>query len=85
MRFLWPWRRTYPDERIALLAYEAVAADPLLPDHSRVTLTCNKGVIYLTGRVSKQWKKDRIEADIRAALHTADLNYKHIVNYLYVP
>jgi hypothetical protein len=79
------WRWSYPDARLAFLARQAVAADPLLPDLSKVSITCTHGVLRLTGRVPQAQDRVRIEADIHSALHTADLPYRRIVNQLYVP
>ena len=86
MYWLAHWLRwSYPDDRLALLARQAVAADPLLPDLSRVSITCTHGVLRLTGRVSHAQGRLRIEADIDHTLRTADLPYRRIVNALYVP
>lgn len=74
----------YPDDRLALLARQALAADARLPDLTRVLITCTKGTIRLTGRVPQAQDRTRIEADIRRALHTAALPYRRLVNQLYV-
>ena len=75
---------SYPDDRLALLARQAVAADARLPNLTRVLITCTKGIIRLTGRVPQAQDRARIEADIRCALHTANLPYRRLVNQLYV-
>jgi len=54
------------------------------PDLTRVLITCTKGSIRLTGRVPQAQDRARIEADIRRALHTAQLPYRRLVNQLYV-
>ncbi len=86
MHWLAHWLRwSYPDNRLALLARQAVAADPLLPDLSKVSITCTHGVIRLTGRVPHARGRARIEADIHTALRTAGLPHRRIDNQLYVP
>jgi hypothetical protein len=79
------FRWTYPDDHLAWLARQAIATDASLPDLSRVSITCTRGVIRLSGRVPKAWDRTRIGADIQTALHTAGLPYQRIVNQLYVP
>ena len=86
----WPWlahwwRWSYPDQRLAWLARQAVAADALLPDLTRMSITCTRGVIRLTGRVPHASDRVRIEADIHHVLATTGLPYRRIVNALYVP
>ena len=79
-----PWRgRTYHDAHLALRARIPLAEDPLLADVTLVSITCAKGVIRLKGHVPHARDKTRIEATIRAALHTAGLPYARLVNTLH--
>ena len=80
----WFWG-SYPDERLAFLARQAVAADPRLSDLTQMSITCLHGVLRLTGRVPRAYDRACIEADIGTALRTAGLPYRRIVNHLYVP
>jgi hypothetical protein len=79
----WFWRR-YPDDQLAFLARKAIAEDPRLLDVTRVSITCVKGVLRLTGRVRSNREKEQMEADIRATLQEAGLPYQRILNHLYV-
>ena len=79
------WRRSYPDHRLAWHARQAVASDPLLLDLTRMSITCDRGVIRLTGRVPHASDRTRIEGDIHHALRTTGLPYRRIVNQLYAP
>jgi hypothetical protein len=47
-------------------------------------VTCVKGVLHLTGRVRSRTEKERMEADIHAALQLAGLPYQRLRNHLYV-
>ncbi len=86
MHWLAHWLRwSYPDDRLAWLARQAVAADPRLVNLTQMSITCTHGVIRLTGRVPHAWDRAHIEVDIDSALHRADLPYRCIVNQLYVP
>ena len=75
----------YRDEHLAWLARRAVAADPLLPDLTRMSITCTRGVIRLTGRVPHAQDRHRVEAVIHVTLQTAGVPYKRIRNQLYIP
>ena len=79
----WFWRR-YPDDQLAFVARKALAEDPRLLDVTRVSITCVKGVLRLTGRVRSRREKEQMEADIQAALQGAGLPYQRILNDLYV-
>lgn len=60
MHWLARWLRwSYPDDRLALLARQAVAADPRLVNLTQMSITCTHGVIRLTGRVPYAWDRAR--------------------------
>jgi hypothetical protein len=84
-RFRHWFRWAYPDDHLAWLARQTVAADALLPELSQVSITCTRGIIRLSGWVPKVLDRTRIVTDIHTALHTAGLPYRRIVNQLYVP
>jgi hypothetical protein len=84
MSFFTRWWRHYPDDQLAWLARQALAADAHLPHGTRVSVTSANGVLRLTGRVPTRREKERMEAAIRTALQGAGLPYRRLLNHLYV-
>ncbi len=70
----------YNDNELEAHVRTAINADPLIKDASMITISCHKGVIKLSGKVSRVEDKDRLEGIVRSALRNSGLKYQSIVN-----
>ncbi|GIV77870.1 BON domain-containing protein [Litorilinea aerophila] len=70
----------YNDTELEAHVRTAINADPLIKDASMINISCQKGVIKLSGKVSRVEDKDRLEGIVRSALRNAGLKYQSIVN-----
>ena len=77
-------RAKYDDERIAARAQIAVDEDPLLKGSPELHVSCENGVVTISGTVHKDPEKDRVEGDIRSTLRDAGLKYDRIENEIEV-
>jgi osmotically-inducible protein OsmY len=74
----------YNDEQLVSTVENALAVDPLLHDATSVTVTSQKGIIQLSGKVHGANEKERIEALIRNTLSLHNLKYDQLVNRIEV-
>ena len=85
MSFFSKWfgaKAKYDDGQLVARAMSAITADPLISDPSALVVTSKKGMIQLSGIVSREQEKDRIESVVRNALTTAGLKHAGFINEL---
>lgn len=74
----------FDDAKLVTQAMKALAADPMISDPSTLVVTCEKGVITLSGPVHRAKERDRIEGVIRTALTAVGLKHERLINDLKV-
>ncbi len=74
----------FNDAQLVAQATKAIGVDPMISDPSTLEITSVKGVITLSGPVSRVQERDRIEGVVRAALTTVGLKHERLVNELKV-
>lgn len=85
MSFLSRWfGPQYNDEALISRAKSALENDPLISDPAAVVVTSEKGVVTLSGRVSRAQEVDRIEGVVRDAFTKAGVKHERLINDLKV-
>ncbi len=74
----------YKDEALNAAVTKALMNDPLVNDPESIGVTCEDGVVTLTGRVDKAMAKDHIEGTVREALRFNGLKYEKLDNQVKV-
>ena len=77
-------RAKFNDEQLVAQATTAISADPMISDPSLSVVTSENGVITLSGPVSREQERDRIEGVVRSALTTVGLKHERLINELKV-
>ena len=75
----------YNDDQLVEQAKKAITADPRSSDLSSLLISSRKGMVKLSGIVSKEEEKGRIEENVRTALTSLGLKYEGLINELKMP
>lgn len=70
----------YDDEEIVSAIQPALIDDPMITDHSKISVSSEDGVVTLAGSVEKQLEKDHIEGAVRDAVRYKGLKFERIAN-----
>lgn len=71
---------SYEDTEIITVAENAIADDPALGGMQKVNVTCEEGVVTLTGQLNSEREKNSVEQNVRTALERASLSFDRIEN-----
>ncbi|HBY98047.1 MAG TPA: hypothetical protein DEP84_29575 [Chloroflexi bacterium] len=73
----------YDDEQLCMRAEHALAEDPVVPA-VRVGVSCENGVVVLSGTVNSEREETHAVEVVRHALDAAQLQYDRVVDELVV-
>lgn len=74
----------YNDTKLLSQAQNAISSDPLMAEVTGVLVASEQGVIRLSGKVHRNFDKDRVENVIRTSLQTAGIKFERIENQVQV-
>lgn len=70
----------FNDEKLLSLVELTLREDPLVKDHSLLSVASENGVITLRGHVAKALEKDHIGTAVENAIKNSGLKFERIVN-----
>ena len=74
----------FDDQKLMSLVELTVREDPLVKDHSNLSIASENGVITLRGHVAKTLEKDHITTAVENAVRNSGLTFERVVNEIQV-